>query len=147
MTNEVVATQPMITNDEETMRNITSFRDAMDVLHSAGVNVTDYSAEFGDGFSMVEKASLVGVPFVILGIKFAAGDFGEPFAIVHGVTEPGTKFVITDGSTGLRKQCQGITEAGITSGVYVKGGLTRSDYVHVDEKGKETPATTFYLAQ
>lgn len=146
----VTKTEPMLTNNTEVLAGIGSFADAMQVLSDAGINAIDYSEEFGDGFTLLkgndEKATLVGVPFVILGIKFAEGDYDTDFAILHVVTEDGRKCVVVDGSTGIRSQAHVMADKGITAGVLVKNGLTRSDYDYIDEKGKKTPATTFYLS-
>lgn len=142
---DVVKSFPMITKDEDTMAAIQSFSDAMQVLKDAGIEVHS-TEEFGDGFKLVDKDTLVKVPFVILGIRFADGDFDTDFAILHVVTEDGRKCIITDGSTGIRAQAKRYAERGITSGLLVPNGLVRSDYEYINEKGKSTPATTYYLS-
>jgi hypothetical protein len=146
----VAKTENMLTKDTETLASITSFQDAMQALSDAGINTVDYSEEFGDGFQLMkgndQKGTLVGVPFVILGIKFAEGDYDESFAILHVVTEDGRKCIIVDGGSGVCAQAKAMAAKGITAGVLVKNGLTRSDYDYVDEKGKTAPATTFYLS-
>lgn len=146
MSDAVVAV-PMITNDEEALSSIASFDDAIALLKSAGVELHD-SSEFGDGFEVVDKANLVDVPFVILGMKFAEGEFGgDGFVVIHLVTEDGRKCIITDGSTGVCKQARKYAEKGLVAGVVFRNGLIRSDYKWTDPSdGREKPATTFYLS-
>lgn len=133
-----------LTNDRDTLAGIASFADAIRVLESAGIAIHS-SEEFGDGFSVVaSKDQLIGVPFVILGMRQTEGDHGE-FSILHVVTEPGDKFIIVDGSTGIHAQVTEYLEKGVQS-VMHKGGLNRSDYTYVDDKGKESPASTYYLS-
>lgn len=151
----VTKTEPMLTQDTDLMRSIGSFDDALRVLEQAGIGAIDYSTEFGDGFQLLkgkdEKATLVGVPFVILGIKFAEGDYmkdGKPgeFAILHVVTKDGRKCILVDGSTGICEDAKDIVKTGRTAGVLVPRGLSRSDYDYIDDKGEKNPATTFYLS-
>lgn len=145
---DVVVATPMLTKDEESLAAITSFADAMALIESAGIEIHS-TEEYGDGFKLLttaDKTQLVGVPFVVLGIKFAEGDYGDDFAIIHLVTEDGRKCIITDGSTGIRAQAKRYAEKGITAGLLVPRGLVQSDYTYLNDKGVETPATTFYLS-
>ena len=45
------------------------------------------SEELGDGFTVVEKSSLVGVPFLILGWEAGKNEKHGPFTIVRGSTK------------------------------------------------------------
>lgn len=162
MSADTVPMVPLITNDEETMGSIQSFDDAIAVLASAGVSLHS-SKEFGDGFEVVDKSSLVDVPFVILGMKFSEGDYGnERFVIIHLVTKDGRKCIITDGGTGIRAQAEKYAAKGLTAGVVFESGLIRSDFRYVDDKtaasgirvvrakdpefADSKPATTYYLS-
>lgn len=148
---------PMVTNDIDAMRQIRSYQDALDFVQSMNIEIVD-SKEFGDGFELTkDKAELVSVPFVILGIKSADSDYGTPgdgrqYVVIHLVTSDGRKRIIVDGGTGLAEQALDIMKNHPYQGLGVKceKGLTRSDYVYVgrNEKGEEerTPATTFYLS-
>lgn len=131
--------------DDDTLASISSLDDALKVLSDAGIGATDI-ADLGDGFSVMDKSEFVNVPLVVLDWKFSSGDYGDEFAIMRIVTADGRKAVLTDGSTGIRNQLASFSRHGIVGGVIVKRGLTRSDYEYVDEKGKRTPASTFYLS-
>lgn len=133
-----------LTSDRDALAAIDTFADAIRTVESAGIAIHS-SEEFGDGFSVVgSKDQLVGVPFLILGMRQSTGDHGE-FSILHVVTEPGDKFIVVDGSTGIHAQVSEYLEKGVQS-VLHKRGLSRSDYTYVDDKGKESAASTYYLA-
>ncbi len=98
-----------------------------------------------------EKDSLIGVPFLIKSWRFNEGKYGE-FVSAEIVFENGNLAVLNDGSTGIAQQLREVTDnrtkAGHPlpqAGRMVKGGLTRSDYTYVDDKGNDTPAVTYYL--
>lgn len=135
--------------DDESLRNISSFSDAMDAALAMG-GVEDYN-DFGTGFSVVDKASLIGQAFVILEWRFHKGDFGV-FVSAAAVTEDGRKVVINDGSTGICQQLLDVTDQRETRGapnpqanLIVRNGIRASDYTYTDDKGNEIPATTYYL--
>lgn len=127
---------------------IQSFEDAIRMLAAEGVQAVD-STEYGDGFTLLkDKNSLVGKTFVIVDATLYDGDFGDQFAVLYVVTQDG-KFVVTDGSTGIRDQVKRLGDNAI--GVVCREGLVRSDYT-VDlpdpktGEMKPTPATTYYLS-
>lgn len=146
---------PEFTRNTEVMRDIRSFDDALALLKDAGVGLVD-SKEFGDGFEICkDKAELVGVKFLILGIRFGDSTYAdnEKFAVLHVVTVDGRKRILIDGGSGIAAQAQDIYKShnAAGAGVVCEKGLTRSDYVVItpDPKtGEEvrTPATTFYLS-
>lgn len=145
------------------LAGITSYEDAARLLDSLGatpVSVEDY----GNGFKVVEKDTLIGVGFVIIQAHFRDGEFGDGFVSLECVTKNNDKVVINDGSTGIFAQCQMIiaqrTEKGDPTpdmGIIVPNGLTKSAYYRnkdtgetktikpADGKGWE-PANTFYLS-
>ena len=144
--NEVVNTSPIY--DTETLASIKSFEDAMAVLEQSGVKVTDIT-DYGDGFGVVDKKDLVGVPFVILDWKFAEGEYGQDFAIVRAVTKDDRKVIFTDGSekSGIRPQVKDFEAKGSTGGILCPKGLTVSEYVYVNDKGEKSPSKTYYFTQ
>lgn len=145
MANEV-ATTPQYS--DEALANIQSFEDAIALLHESGVAVSDIT-EYGDGFEVLkDKERLINVPFVLLDYKFSKSEQNESgeFAIFRVVTQAGEKFLVTDGSTGIAHQIQDLRRRQVPGGVLCKKGLSVSEYDYVDEKGKKTPAKTFYLA-
>ncbi len=131
---------------QDTLEEVQSFNDALLAVESVFGALID-ATELGDGFQLVKnKDTLIGIPFIILDFKFADGDYSE-FTAVKLVTADNKKVVIIDGSTGIYAQLKSLaTRYNRFGGIAVKGGLTRSDYPYTDEKGKEVPATTYYLA-
>lgn len=133
--------------------NVRSVSDALAFFAKVGVDVADYEM---DGIRHIEivkdKDALVGVPFLLLQWRFNEGQFGT-FVSAEIVTQDDTVLVLNDGSTGIAQQLKELTEYRERNnhptpyaGRMVKGGLSRSDYTYTDDKGKEVPATTYYLA-
>lgn len=151
-----------ITDDE--LSEIKSFEDAANLLKDVGAVIVDVT-EYGTGFKVVEKDSLVGVPFVILSATFREGDYGDDgYVSIEAVTKNNDKVVINDGSSGIRDQMRRIVaqrhKAGVNmpdAGIVCPDGLTRSDYWRNAETGETStkrpdgkgwePATTFYISQ
>jgi len=134
--------------DDEDLAAIASMDDAIALLSGMGVAVREVGDLIGDGFSLEDKSALVNVAFVIVSFSFAKGEYGEDFAVVRAVTADNRKIVFTDGSTGVREQVRRLGTKGINpnaAGVLVKRGLTVSEYEYTDDKGKVTPAKTYYL--
>lgn len=142
-TDQVVKAEPMLTEDFDSMREIESFADALQVLSDAGIEVESTEA-YGDGFKVADKATLVGAPFIILGNKEVKGEYGT-MTVLHAVCQDGRKVIIVDGSTGIHDQAANYRRIGKTSGLLVPEGLKASHYTYTDDKGKESPATTYYL--
>lgn len=114
-------------------------------------------SEIGSGFIPVDKADMVGKPFIILDMLFKSKDkdnFGD-YVTVRGALLPPVgaardaklqKIVFADGGTGIYQQCVTLLKKFGRTGAYsCPNGLSRSDYTYTDDKGDETPATTFYL--
>lgn len=135
---------------------VTNIEQALALLAQHEVEVTEY----GDGFTLTDKADLVGVNMVITDWTFNVSDRffdekknGLPFVSVRGVTD-NSKFVFNDGSAGVYAQLLELTEhlrvegAPYTSApLSVKGGLRVSEYEYEDPNtGKTSEASTYYLA-
>jgi hypothetical protein len=149
--------------DDNTLRDITSFDDALRVMQEQGsVSVAD--AELGNGFSIADdkvKDRLIGVPLAFLSWNFNAGDYGSAddgsnvFVSAMVVTQAGEKFIINDGSTGICKQLQEYTNrTSKTQNLVVRHGLRKSEYrIHKETKipvargydGPTEPASTYYI--
>lgn len=140
---------------EDTLRNIHSLNDAFRALEIEGISAEDY-ADYGTGFDVLDsdnKSRLLKVPFAILEWTFTKGNFGEYVACVV-VTEDGGKYILLDGSTGIREQLRSVTRQRIAKGLgcpqqglIVRKGLRVSEYDYVDPKTHETSkAKTYYLA-
>lgn len=137
-----------LTNDEDTLRDIASVSDVMDLFAKSGISVTDVT-DLGSGFVVTDKSQLVKVPFVVLSMKTVKGDFG-PMVVIHLVTtedsQPMRKCIIVDGSTGIYDQAVKYLEKGYGAGLRFPRGLVRSDYTFTNDKGTEQDATTYYLS-
>lgn len=135
----------MLTNNDDVLRAIKSFADVQQLFADAKVPVVDYSETFGNGFSLLDdKNALVKTEFMIIEHKQTDGDYGT-FTVMHVVTLKGDKFIVIDGGTGIHAQCVEMAAKGVTQGIHVRNGLTRSDY-EKELDGKMTPATTYYLS-
>lgn len=152
MAKETTPEIPSIIDNDDVLRNINSLDDALAYLDQHGLAVQDVE-DFGTGFHVVDKANLVGVPFVVIGHKIVKGDFG-PMSVMFAVTKNNDKVILVDGSTGIHEQLvgneqkgsKGLLAAGLRAPFKIERGLTRSDYTYKDEKGNDIPATTYYLS-
>lgn len=133
------------------LQGIESFDDALKLAAEkyGAENIALASDVIGDGFKLLEnKDQLCGVQMLILSWTFNMGDFGE-YASARIVThEDGAtrKFVVNDGSTGIRDQLMSYeAKTGRQGGLLVSKGFRRSDYEFEDEKGKKQKGTTYYL--
>lgn len=132
-------------NNEDFLRSLDSFEA---ISKAFGGEIVDATEMLGDGFTLLkDKNVLVGVPIMIVKHKQVAGDHGT-FSAAHVVTEDGKRYVIVDGSTGINEQLtRYASSAHAGKPIFLKSGLTRSDYEYTDEKsGEMKPATTFYLS-
>lgn len=120
-----------------------TFADAMSAWDTAGGVV-----EMPTDWRLVEKETLLGVPFLIHRFRFhdgGANDEGE-FVSVEVVTEDDRRLVFNDGGTGIYRQLvDWAAQSGRSGGLLVRGGLRVSEYEYFDDKGKGHQAKTFYL--
>lgn len=136
--------------DDNDLRNIQSFDDALKLLADEGHVVAHADQELGNGFSILnDKSNLCGVEMLLLSWNFNQGDMGEFVSVSLVARMPGTnvpaKLVVNDGGTGIYKDLRTYTDrTGKTAGLHIKRGFRRSDYTKVID-GKETGATTYYL--
>lgn len=127
--------------DDETLRGIQSFEDAMRLAADTfGGSVDISELELGNGFRIAtddDKARLVGQPFLILAYTFNEGDFGE-FATMMIITSPnGDKLIVNDGSTGIFPQLLDIMKTyNKLGGIFVSKGLRASVYDTCMDCGK-----------
>lgn len=103
-------------------------------------------------WELVDKATLVGVPFLIYSFTLREGDFGRAYVSVNAVLEgaspdaPLRRVVFNDGSTGIAKQLTEMAAQGIHGGIRCTKGLRVSEYTFTDRDGSTKPAKTFYLS-
>jgi len=131
---EIIADSGVKFNESE-LTDISSFQDALALLDAAGIS-GESVADYGSGFAVVEKETLIGTPMVAVQWRFHAGDFGD-FVSVEAVTEAGKKVVFNDGAktSGIRAQLEAITQARLKAGhkapyagLGIPNGLTMTDY-------------------
>jgi len=118
-----------------------------ELIEMAGGSVMRGADLIGDGFSLVQKQSLVGKPMIVIDWEILTDEnSGRQFVTVRAIVkdnEPNGKVRFNDGSTGVFAEVQTLEEQGIQAGpIYFGGGLRRSDYV----KEGVGDATTFYFA-
>lgn len=149
--------------DDAALASIGSFRDAAALLDRMGVEA-ESASDYGTGFKVVDKATLVGQPFLIIEWRFNDGDFGgRQFVSVAAVTKDDRKVIFNDGGTGVCKQLATVTQQrrdrghrNPQAGLLVESGLTATSYWFNEDTGETSsqaqsgkgwgPATTYYLA-
>lgn len=145
----------LIKVDSDDLGKLLTFEEAAAFLADKGYGVSDVNEYLSDGFEEIDKKDLVNRTFLILMAKVSMSQeytneegVPSPFAVVKVITQDGGKFRFTDGSTGICAQIQKLESdrEGGAVGAIIPGGLTVSEYKYVDEKGKETPAKTYYFA-
>ena len=157
-----------MTNDPAITYNVPVFDRFQDYIDSEAVTVVK-------GYTLVEKDSLVGVPFIVRVATFRPGSYGEAaYVSCECLTVDNNQVVFNDGSTGVRAQiieyceAKGIftsddgwfppaevtldEETGkptimVPMALLARNGLRVSHYDWTDPKdGIKKPATTYYLA-
>lgn len=132
----------------EELQKVSSFEEALNLVASkvGQEGVLSAEQEIGDGFKLLDnKDNLLGVEMLLVNWDFHPGDHGE-FVSAHVVTKSGDKYIVNDGSSGMRDQLMQLSaRTNSYSGLFCRKGLRRSDYEHTDENGKKTPAKTYYL--
>ncbi|MGH3570858.1 MAG: hypothetical protein ACRDUW_03365 [Pseudonocardiaceae bacterium] len=114
-----------------------AFADAMAALEALGVPLVDSANELGNGFHKTDnKDQFVGVPLVLVMWSFHDGDFGDdPFVALHIVTRDGGKYIVTDGSTGMRDELAkwSANNSGRTHGMLCETGFGKSEYKYCED--------------
>jgi hypothetical protein len=133
-----VVTTTGVDLNELTFSELMSMMDAGTVSHIQDI----------DELRKIEKAELVGKPFVITSWRYNPdGDMGD-FMVVQITTKDDEKLFFVDGSTGIKDQLLGYQEKmdGAQRPIFVPKGLRVSNYTYKDEiSGKDIPASTYYI--
>ena len=122
------------------------------------------NAEVVTGLDLIDKAELVGVPFLMTGVQYKVNERGVSFVYVDAENVRGDRFTFNDSSTGVRQQITGMLadrgkDHAIDSGEYVSfvtvscpgvvapRGLRVSNYEVQDPRDprRSKAARTFYL--
>jgi hypothetical protein len=131
-------------NGVDIIANASSIIEAEAAFKNQGIEILDMSSLMGDDFGdIVKKESLVGVSFLIVDVKFHKGEFGD-YAAVLCMDNAGKRFVFTDGSTGIYRQLQDLSDRldrESLGGIACRKGLKASEY---EKDGRK--AVTYYLA-
>lgn len=135
----VATTERIITNDN--LRDIKSMEDAIALLDGQVDNSADVIGTGADILSGADKDKLLGIPFLAISWSFNLGDFG-PFVSINVITDKGDKYVINDGSTGIRDQLVAFTDqSGRQTGLLCRKGLRKSEYDNEHGHG-----VTYYIS-
>ena len=159
------AVVPSTQYDEDALRSITTFDEAMALTRETHGDISDASEEIGDGFALLsneDKAKLIGVPLLLMEWRENMGDFG-PFMSIRLVARNRdgsmAKYILNDGSTGIAEGLRQFTQrTGKTGGLALRNGLRVSEYTFCDvcqsaacsvpdlhAKNNHRKARTFYL--
>lgn len=143
-----LVTLESLREDRKAIRSL-PFEEILATLQAQG-DLIDGEEEFGDGATLYrkdDKRKLVGVPMILFDYGFSegVGATGEKVTIRLKLPD-GTVAVLNDGSAGIYRQIKELVEKN-TQGraLLLKHGLRASDYT-TTINGKETEATTYYLA-
>jgi hypothetical protein len=152
---EVVQYSAAFTDDDAL--SIKSWSDISTLMDQYDYQAVLADEILGDGFQIMstdDKMRLCGVPMHILDWTFHDGNLGG-FVSARVIVKVGTedtaiqKYRIADGSTGVYKDLQKVTQKlGRAHSLSVRRGLRVSEYeVEIDTKDgpKTIPAKTFYL--
>lgn len=151
------------------LADVDSWETALSFVEGAFGEVVNAADVLGSGFKMASEDDmmrLVGVPLILMQWMFYAGDFGKDFVAINAIQHHDngsiTKWVITDGGTGICNQLTEYTKkTGRSGGLGVPKGLRVSNY-YIDRDTKTAltkvevaeglttgrkmdPAHTFYL--
>lgn len=144
--------RPEILMDLDALQNIQNFDDVARLFGEAPVIAGEV---IGDGFTQVDedgKGDLCDKEMLIVKYGLASSDYDDEkeYAVVWALVKMRGggifKARFTDGGVGIPSQLRQLHNKGITGNIYSPTGLNRSDYTYTDDKGKETPATTYYIA-
>jgi hypothetical protein len=112
------------------------------VVSTAG---TDALPAFHGGSELIDKVSLVGIPFVLLDVAVRTDPTsGRDYRSYTVRTEEGPG-VFNDGGSGIAAQLEAMKAAGNILPVFVGKGLRASDYTATTPTGP-VKARTYYLA-
>jgi len=130
--------------------------DALALFEQEGIDSLD---DYGAGFQVVDKDTLVNVPMVLIQWVFRYGrEFGSAMVVGFGVTKNNERVIFTDGSeTGIRRQLEDVTKARVArnhpnpqAGLVIKRGVKRDEFPRymrdpqtneflIDEEGNRIP--------
>jgi hypothetical protein len=115
------------------------------------------TADTFDGVDITDKATLVGVPFIVTGVWFETGSRGIEYVYMDVMTKTGDTVTINDSSTtGIKAQMReylaklGQNPAAgdvVSIALHIPGGLRKTEYDVTDDSGRAKKARTYYLTR
>jgi hypothetical protein len=131
-----------------------SYQEAFKALEALGGTVEHAADVLADEWPLVEKESLVNVPFILMQWAISNPETSEngQYLVARGMTKEGARFRISDGGTGIKDQLISLTQrrmrdghAAPNTGLLCAKGLRVSRYDTKDAAGKTIKAETFYI--
>ena len=101
---------------------------------------------FTSGSDLIDKGTLIGVPFVLLAVEPRTDAATARDYNTYRITTEGGPGVFNDGGSGIGRQVESLYESGGHLPVYVPKGLRVSEYTTTGKDGKPVKAATYYLA-
>jgi hypothetical protein len=126
-------------------------------MADATVNPADWGkdVEVLDGIDLLDKAELIGKPFLITEVRFQTSTRGYDMVYVNAQFKDGTVFQFVDSSSGVKTQIENFLELKeimpkgndeiVPIKLLILKGLRVSEFVATDERGREKKARTYYL--
>lgn len=120
--------------DDDKLRELSSYAQALELAAELYEGrIIDLSEELGTGFEVLNdtnKDRLIDKGFLIIAFRFNnSAEFGGLFASAIVMSEAGEKFILNDGSSGIRDQLMDMAQRSRQFGGYeVKKGLRKSEY-------------------
>lgn len=133
------------------LREMRDFDSVLAALNDSDLPVLSSADHIGSGSELTkDKGRLVGVPFIALRWHFSATDDYDSghFVTVHVLTKHGERLVFNDGTKGgIRDQLMELSQNTDRFEYLVcEKGLRTSEYEYVDESGRKSRATSYYIA-
>lgn len=152
-----MSTNPVKKTDD----NATAIRKMDQALTGTADTWGSDPAEVLTGVDLVQKAEMVGTPFLITGVKFThnpSSNIGYVY-VEFELSPGGERRMFNDSSTGVRQQLEEFAGAKGWAGakgtielekwydtrVLCPKGLRVSEYDTKDERGRDTKGRTYYL--
>ena len=115
------------------------------------------TADTFDGIDITDKATLVGVPFIVTKVWFETGSRNVEYVYLDVALRDGSMVTINDSSTtGVKSQMReylGNLGKNPANGdvtdvtLYIPGGLRKNEYEVTDDSGKKKVARTYYMTR
>lgn len=125
--------------------NVTAL-DTWDAVLNSGLQILDSIHVLGDGSTLIDKTQLEHAgEFIVLDWREVTDKLtGNTYMNVLVMNRQNQKARFNDGSTGIAAQLREYEEQYGKLPLHCQG-VRRSDYLFIDDNGKQQSATTYYL--